>query len=193
VAEDAFPGRRPDGVAQVWAKGSIASVKGKLRTAGVQFTNPITAGQALAAPGFKSESWALGFLQALGILTASLTVGGLLFYLAARQRSREVAVAVTRRMGLTIGQHRRSVTTELAAILLTGSVIGAALAYVAALLVYGRLDPLPAVPPAPILQVPLAPAGDLLIAALVVAWLCAVGVQWAAERADVSEVMRNVD
>jgi hypothetical protein len=72
-------------------------------------------------------------------------------------------------------------------------VIGSALAFIAARLVYGRLDALPSVPPAPVLRVPLVRAGWVALAAIAVAWLGATGVQWAADRADVSDVMRNAE
>jgi putative ABC transport system permease protein len=193
VGQDSFTGREPDGITQVWSKGQLSDVTGALGTAAVEFTNPLTARQALAAPGFRSVSWAFGFLQALGVLTALITVGGVLLYLAARQRSRDIAVAVTRRMGLTRRSHRLSVLAELGTMLVLGLVIGSALAYVAARLVYGRLDALPAVPPAPVLRVPLLLAGWVALAAVAVAWLGAAGVQWAADRADVSDVMRNVE
>jgi putative ABC transport system permease protein len=193
VGQDSFTGRQPDGITQVWSSGRLIDVTAALRAAGIEFTNPLTAGEALAAPGFRSVSWAFGFLQALGVLTALITVGGVLLYLAARQRSRDIAVAVTRRMGLSRRSHRLSVLAELGTMLVLGLVIGSALAFIAARLVYGRLDALPSVPPAPVLRVPLVRAGWVALAAIAVAWLGATGVQWAADRADVSDVMRNAE
>jgi hypothetical protein len=56
--------------------------------------------------------------------------------------------------------------------------------------VYGRLDPLPQLPPAPLFRLPLAVFGLTAVAVLAAAWLGAWRVQHEAERARVSEVMR---
>jgi hypothetical protein len=69
-------------------------------------------------------------------------------------------------------------------------VIGGGLAVAAAFLLYKKADPMPGIPPNPLLQLPLGLfllTGALLAAAaLVSAWW----VQRTAERANVAEVMR---
>jgi len=69
-------------------------------------------------------------------------------------------------------------------------VLGIALAWIAARVVYGRLDPMPQLPPAPLFRLPIAAFAltglAVVIASLIGAWR----VQRAAERVRVSEVMR---
>jgi len=79
---------------------------------------------------------------------------------------------------------------ELGILLALGCVVGIGLAWIAARIVYGRLDPLPQLPPAPLFRLPLAVFGLTALAVLAAAWLGAWRVQHAAERARVSEVMR---
>ena len=79
---------------------------------------------------------------------------------------------------------------ELGALLAIGSVVGIALAWVAARIVYRKLDPLPQLPPAPLFRLPLAVFGLTALAVLAAAWLGAWRVQRQAERVSVAEVMR---
>ena len=88
-------------------------------------------------------SWTFEFLQALGVLTGLICAGGLLLYLETRQRSRRAAYALSRRMGLSRAAHLGSLLAEVGGTLLGNLRIGAALSFVAARLVYLRLDALP--------------------------------------------------
>jgi putative ABC transport system permease protein len=151
---------------------------------------PQTAEHLMRSPAFLALSWTLGFLQALGGLAGVMALVGLLLYLQARQRSREVAYALSRRMGLTRSAHRRSVALELTAMLGAAFVVGSTLSVAAALLVYGRLDLLPELPPAPLLRLPPVLFGSVLVVLAAAAWAGAAAVQWQAERTSVAEVMR---
>jgi hypothetical protein len=74
--------------------------------------------------------------------------------------------------------------------LLASFVIGAGLAVGAAFLLYRKADPMPQIPPDPLLRLPiglfLITLGALMLAAVLSAWR----VQRSAERANVAEVMR---
>src|SRR5262249_29271371 len=134
--------------------------------------------------------WTFGFLEGLGVMTGVIALGGVLLYLEARQRQREVSYALARRMGLKRRAHRGSVMVELAGMLLISFVLGSALAEIAGRLVYDKLAPLPSLPPPALFRVPIGLLG-LVVVVLVVA--SAVGgwrVQRAADRARVTEVMR---
>ena len=73
-----------------------------------------------------------------------------------------------------------------------GFVLGIALAWIGALLVYAKLDPLPNLPPPALFRLPWLLAGVTGAGLLASAWLGARLVQRGAERADVAEVMRVV-
>ena len=69
-------------------------------------------------------------------------------------------------------------------------VVGAGLAWVAVLMVYGRLDIDPSRPPPPLLTVPTLAFAGSAVAVGVVVVLAALYAQRSADRADVSEVLR---
>jgi len=139
---------------------------------------------------FRPISWTFGFLQALGVMAGLIALGGVLLHLEARQRSREMSYALARRMGLRRAAHELSVAIELGAILSASFAIGSGLAWVAARLVYGTLDPLPAVPPPPVFRTPAVVLAITGVAVVAAAWFGAWRVQRAADRANVAEVMR---
>ena len=141
-------------------------------------------------PGFLALSWIFGFLEALGVLAGMVALVALVLYLQARQRSREVAYALSRRMGMKKRSNFLSVAFELAGMLGASFVIGGGLAVAASWLLYRKADPMPGIPPDPLLRLPVAlflfTRLALLLAAVVSAWW----VQRTAERANVAEVMR---
>ncbi len=161
-----------------------------LTAANYPFMTTVTPQEVEASPSVVALSWLYAFLRALGILTGLIVLAALVLYLAARQRGRVVSYALARRMGLTGRQHRRSLTIEITAMLLVGFVLGAALAWLAAKLVFGKLDPLPALPPPALFRVPWPMFAATVVVLAVAAWLGARLVHRRAERADVSEVMR---
>ncbi|HJP65177.1 MAG TPA: FtsX-like permease family protein, partial [Actinomycetota bacterium] len=175
---------------QLWAKGDPPSVLAALAKAHVPTDLAATADAAKKTPRFQALSWTFGYLEGLGLAAGLVALLGMVLYLQARQRDREVSYALARRMGLTSSAHGLSVAGELAGMLVAAFVIGTALAVVAAALVYGRLDPLPTLPPGPLLRVPylsfVAAAGVLLAASAAGAW----AVQRRADRVNVAEVMR---
>jgi predicted lysophospholipase L1 biosynthesis ABC-type transport system permease subunit len=174
------------------AKGTPASVLGPLARAHVPFGSPVTVEQVRRNPTVIALTWLYGYLLAVAVVTGLIVLAALVLYLAARQRGRVVSYALARRMGLTARQHRRSLTYEIAGMLMLGFVLGIALAWIGALLVYAKLDPLPNLPPPALFRVPWLLAGVTGAVLLVSAWLGARLVQRGAERADVAEVMRVV-
>jgi putative ABC transport system permease protein len=178
------------GTFSLWAKGDPAVVLPKLRAAGYPTELAITADEVRETPGFLALSWVFGFLQALGVLAGLVALVALVLYLQARQRSREVSYALSRRMGLRKASNFLSVAMELAGMLLVSFVIGAGLAVGAAALLYRKADPMPQIPPGPLLRIPtmmfLLTLAALAVAAVAAAWR----VQRSAEKAKVAEVMR---
>jgi len=175
---------------ELWAKGDPAQILPVLRRQQFPVELAATAAQIRATPAFLALSWTFGLLQAFGILAGLITLLGVLLYLQARQQAREVSYALARRMGLDRRTHRRSVLVELLAMLLTAFVLGALFSTVAAALVHGRLDPLPALPPGPLLAVPQLMFGVTALGIIVVCAAGAALVQRRADRTRVAEVMR---
>jgi putative ABC transport system permease protein len=191
TTREALQDRSLNGIEQLWAKGDSGSILSSLRKTG----SIIEGSEALAdetrdLPQFTSVRWGLGFLQALGIVTGLIALGGIVLYLESRQRSREVSYALSRRMGLSRGDHRLSVALELAAMLAVGVVLGVGLAWLAARLVYAKLDPMPLLPPSPLFRSPYFLIGLTGLSALLASWVGAWRVHRAAERVNVAEVMR---
>jgi putative ABC transport system permease protein len=174
----------------LWAKGQASSLLPALQKDGYPVELAITADAVRETPSFLALSWIFGFLEALGVLAGMVALVALVLYLQARQRSREVAYALSRRMGMKKRSNFLSVVFEIAGMLGASFVIGGGLAVAAAFLLYKKADPMPNIPPDPLLQLPaglfLVTAGVLALAAIVSAWW----VQRAAEKANVAEVMR---
>ncbi len=175
---------------QLWAKGDPNRILAQMRSANLQIEDAITADQVKDTPSFLSLSWTFGFLQALGIMAGVIALLGTLLYLQARQRSREVSYALSRRMGLRKRSHRLSVAVELAAMLVLSFAIGTVLAGAASFLIYTHLDLQPGIPPPPLYRVPWLMVGGVAGALLLFAYLGAWTVQRRAERMKVAEVMR---
>ena len=178
----------------LWARGGREQVLAALDRADIRVVGVVTdAGDVLDVTSFLATSWTFGFLQSLGILTGLITAGGLLLYLETRQRSRRAAYALSRRMGLSRAAHLGSLLAEVGGTLLGGFAIGAGLSFVAARLVYLRLDALPAVPPAPLLRTPVPALAGTAAAVLAVTWLAAWMAQRSADRTNLAEVLRLAD
>jgi putative ABC transport system permease protein len=144
----------------------------------------------LDVSSFLATAWTFGFLQALGALTGLITAGGLLLYLETRQRGRRAAYALSRRMGLSRAAHLGSLLAEVGGTLLGGLAIGVGLSFVAARLVYLRLDALPSVPPVPLLRTPVPALAGTAAAVVAVTWLAAWLAQRSADRTNLAEVLR---
>ena len=188
---DAVAGRMDSGWrTEIWARDDPEMALAALRRVGLAPETVTTAADVMRTPAFLAVSWAFRLLSALGALAGAVAPACLVLYAQARQRDRVVAYALTRRMGLSRGAHRRSVLWELAGLLLFALVLGASLAVVASLAVYRRLDPLPELPPTPQLQLPGVLLGATLLGVLLAALAGAFLVQRAADRANVAEVMR---
>lgn len=114
-----------------------------LQGAGLQTTFSLDRTAVVGAAAFLPVTWMFGYLQALAALTGLLTLGAVLLHLEVRQRGRAVAYALSRRMGLSRAAHLRSLLVELAAVLVPGGLLGAAVGWVAVVVAHGHLDPTP--------------------------------------------------
>jgi putative ABC transport system permease protein len=177
-------------VQQVWIEGGSDGVAPAFTRAGNQIRFLTTTEGVLDQTSFLTVAWTFGFMQALGVLVALITVGGMLLYLDTRQRSRRVSYAFLRRMGLSRRAHRRSIIAEVGVVLVGGTLLGAALACAAAAFVYLDVDPVPRLLPAPLLRFPSGLLLGVVAASFVVAWFGGRVAQLSADRGDVAEVLR---
>jgi putative ABC transport system permease protein len=175
---------------QAWASGPTSIARSFLVTSGVDPLTIVVAADRLQTPAIRALTWAFVFMELIGVVTAVIALIGLVLYLQARQRSRELSYALGRRMGLTAGAHRTAVVLEILLLLVTALVAGAVLALGTTALIYRRLDPLPDLPPDPTLRLPVSLLLTLAVAIMACAWVGGWWVQHRAGRADVGAVLR---
>jgi putative ABC transport system permease protein len=204
---DAFPGMRKvrptvyvaretlgDGVvgteAEAWIAGNREASLHELQRAGVAFEEARTVGDVVDRSAFVTVSWTFGFMRSLGVAAGLLAIGGVAVHLDARRRERLLGHAFLRRMGLRPGQHRAALAVELVASVLVGAVLGVAAALVGAGLAHGRIDPVPAFAPDPLLRLSLVAALGTALGAVVVVVVATLVAQHRTERDDPVEVLR---
>jgi hypothetical protein len=175
---------------EVWAKGDLQDVQSALERSGIRVSSGSSARKIRSSPAFLALSSTFGFMSLLGVMMALVAWAGMVLYLQARQRSREVSHALTRRMGLPSRTHGMTLLLEVAGLLLASWVVGTSTGLSAASLTFSRLDPMAGTLPPTLLRIPWSVIG-LAAAALLVAAVVGAGLaQRRAGRANVAEVMR---
>jgi putative ABC transport system permease protein len=172
-------------------QGDRTEVLATLDEAGTGYEEITTGDTVVDAVAFLTVSQTFGFMRSLAVASALLVVGGVAVYLDARRRSRVLASAFARRMGLTRRQHRRALLVEVLAGVGAGCWLGLVVALVGAGVAHERIDPLPLVQPAALLRPATAVLITLALAAVVIAFLAAVLAQRATDRDDPLEVLRG--
>jgi putative ABC transport system permease protein len=175
---------------QIWARGDEQQILDVLRRENIAVSLVNTAEEARTTPALLAASWTFAFLQAIGIGSGLVVLSGLMLYMQARQRAGVISFALARRMGMPASTYRISVMLELAVMLLTALIIGIVLSLIAVVLIYRSFDILPALPPEPLLRLPVFLLSATAIALLLVAILGSVRMQRIAQRANVAEVLR---
>lgn len=175
---------------EAWARGDADVATAFLVSSGADPGSIQVASERLQTPGYRSLAWSFVFMELLGAVTAVIALIGLLLYLQARQRSRDLSYALARRMGLSSGTHLVAIAAEIAGLLVAAYLTGTALAITTAMLIFRRLDPLPDLPPAPILRPPTAMLAVVAVGIALCAWSGAWLVQRRAEQADVGAELR---
>ena len=167
------------------------AVLDSLAAAGVLTDGVVEPAAFIDATTLLPVTWTFDFLRALSALVATLSIAGLLLFLAARQQRQETSYVMLRRMGMTARAHRRSLLYEIGALSgwawLAGCATGAAALAVAT----DQIDVNPSFPPPTQLVLPVAApvaAGiALAVATAALTW-------WTtrrAERADPDVVLRS--
>jgi len=134
----------------------------------------------------------LTVLWLVSLLAGVIGVLALMLYLAARQRTRVAAYALSRRMGLTRRRHVLSLLVELAVAVGIGAVLGTVLARLVLVPVVPLLDLKPGWPPeATTLVLPTGVLLGVLTAAVAVVLSGALAAQLVADRTRPADVLRG--
>src|SRR5262249_31829009 len=115
---------------EVWSKKSASATEQAMRAQGVRPLFVTTPQSTIKSSNYLAVTWTFGYLEALAALVGLIAIGGLLLYLATRQRSRTASYAMARRMGMSARSHLRSLVIELGALLVAAWVVGAGLAMI---------------------------------------------------------------
>jgi putative ABC transport system permease protein len=188
-SESVFQGA---GSRELWAKGDPQRILRELGDTALPLLGTISVDDVRQATSLLPLTWTFGFLQALGVATGLISLVGIVLYLQSRQRSMVVTNALVKRMGLTAADQRASMGVELAVMLLVAFIVGAFVAMLAAGFAYPQLDPLPSVPPDPILDFPVILVAVVGLVVLLISPIGGWRAQRSADRANVAEVMRLV-
>lgn len=175
---------------ELWVRGGERAARDAFADMEFPPTSIVTAEEIKDIPYISAAINTFVVVNALGLVAGALTLVGTLMYLQARQRAQTVSYALSTRMGLRHGQHRRALALELGLMLGWAFTVGAVLALLAATWTVPYLDPISTIPPDPLLIVPVA---VIALTGLVVAgfsWVGAAVTNRRARTVDLAEVMR---
>jgi hypothetical protein len=158
--------------ATLWAKGPTQPIVDEMDTPKIGAFFTTTAEALRKDPNVALALRTFTFMRALGLAAGALALFCLVLYLLARQRAQTIATAFGMRMGLRRRPAAAALALELALILAIAFVVAVLGAIAAAGAIVSRSDPLPNLPPGPLFT---GPWGDLLVVALVLGVVAAVG------------------
>jgi putative ABC transport system permease protein len=174
----------------IWSKDSERDVLSDLARANQASSIVVSASDVLDQTTFAAISWTFAYLQALGVLSGAVIIGGLLLFVTTRAAQRALAYVLSRRMGLRRITHLSSLAIELGVMIAPGAILGGLFGWIAVELAQPHLDPLPLLSPPPLLEVPYSTIAAAVGAALLV-WIAVSGwAQHAADRSRASELLR---
>ncbi len=176
-----------------WVRGDPAAVSEALSRIGFLSTDILTTQQVLDQPAYLAATRTFRILQAIGIAAAVLAAVAILLYVQARQRSRAVVAALSSRMGLSRRAQIGATFVELFAMLLCATVFGFAIGASVAALIHGHADPLPGLPPPPLLSISFVQIAPMVLSGAALAGAGAVVAQIVVDRANFAEAMRHAD
>ncbi|HEY8018502.1 MAG TPA: FtsX-like permease family protein [Actinomycetota bacterium] len=178
------------GSTELWVHGPPTEVLDSADQLGVFVLATLTADEVKDIPYIDAAIDTFAMLNLLGVTALLLVLVVAIVYVQARQRARVLGAALSVRMGMTARTLRRSLVAELGAILGLALVLGCLVGIVSVSVVVPTLDPLPTIPPPPLITDPwvaLGVAGVVLLAASFVGGAVAAR---ASRRASLGEVMR---
>jgi putative ABC transport system permease protein len=175
---------------EFWIRGAAGPIVASIDRLGVLPLLVVTADEVEDIPYINAAIQTFVMLDVLGVVAMILLVVVALVYLQARQRSRVIAGELSQRMGQERTTMRRALILELGAVLLASLAVGAIVGGLAARVVVSHLDPLPTIPPSPLLVQPVI---AIVVGALAVAIAAVVGgrlADRAERRTPLGEVLR---
>lgn len=175
---------------QIWSTAPDQKVLSDLQRAGDTAAILVSVGDVLDQTTFQAITWTFAYLQALGILSGAVIVGGLLLFVSTRARQRALAYVLSRRMGLRRITHWLSLVLEIGVMIAPGAVIGGVVGWIAVVLAEPHLNPLPLLNPPPLLEIPGAVIAGGSAVALCVWALVSGWAQHVADRSKASELLR---
>jgi putative ABC transport system permease protein len=175
---------------ELWIRGPTEPVLASIDRIGVFPLLVITADEVQHIPYINVAIQTFLMLEVLGVVAMALLVVVALVYLQARQRSRVIAGELSRRMGQDRATMRLALILELGTILLAALGLGAVIGGLAARVVVSHLDPLPTIPPTPLLVLPILAIAVGAIAIAIAAIVGGVLADRAERRAPLGEVLR---
>ncbi len=175
----------------VWVKGGYEEWRLRLQELGAQPMLGISRDDAVDSSVLRFATWSFDFVRALGVFVGLLAIAALILHLAARQRQQALGYAFLRRMGISRRRHWWALVLEVGGLMAIVVSLGTGLALLCVRLVTSNVDPLPVLPPDPLMVVPwpaLAAVGTL---GVVVTLLGSAVAQVIGARVDVAEVLRD--
>jgi putative ABC transport system permease protein len=174
----------------VWIDGPPGDVQPRLRELGLRPLLVITADEVQDIPFIDAVVQTFLVLQVLGFSAVVLLLVVGVVYLHARQRSRAVATTLSDRMGMPRSTMRTASILELGALLLVSLLVGTVTGAVATGVIVPSIDPLPTIPPDPLLAFPFAAIVTTGLILAVAAFLGGTAADRGARHVSTAEVMR---
>ncbi|MGY1803077.1 hypothetical protein ACI78T_07335 [Blastococcus sp. SYSU D00922] len=189
-------GRDPELVIaqELWARGEPQAVLDSLTAAGIQPPEEeqvTTAAEFADRPELSAQTWSLDYLRAVALAAGALGLVGLAMHAMAQQRRRTVAALLLGRMGMSRRSADASAGAEIGLLAGVAALVAVAVALPASALVLRVLDPVPALRPDALFQVPWSSLAIVLAGVVLVTAGSAVLVGRAARRATGGQVMRD--
>ena len=156
----AFRGRpdplaTPRAITEIWVDGPARDVRERVDELGVVPQLVLSAEEVEDIPFIGAAVQTFLVLQVLASSAVALVVVVAVVYLHAKQRSRVVATTLSDRMGMARHTMRAASIAELGAMLLVSFLVGTIVGVLSASIVVSRIDPLPTIPPAPMIVMPV--------------------------------------
>ncbi len=180
----------PRATSEVWIDGPPDEVQPRLRELGLRPLLVITADEVQDIPFIDSVVQTFLVLQVLGFSAVVLLLVVGVVYLHARQRGRAVATTLSDRMGMPRSTMRTASILELGALLLVSLLVGSVTGAVATEVIVPSIDPLPTIPPDPLLAFPFAAIVTTGLCLAVAAFVGGTAADRGARHISTAEVMR---
>ncbi len=176
--------------AELWVNSESPTVAASVRAAGLNYLSLVRASDRTQG-GLEPQLWSLRYLELTGLAAGIVAVCGIGIYFAADAPRRRLARALSLRLGVTSRTALLATGIEVGALLVSGLVIGVALAWLALRLLSGHLDPLPVAPPDTVLRFSLAGVGLCALAAVALTVAATGVVEQRAARASLPTLLRD--